>query len=242
MKVDALTLELRPRSMNEAADLGVRMVQANARSLWQCFLPVYAVVVALALSLMDVAQWLPSLVIFWLKPWLDRTLLFVLSRAAFGQATGVADLWRARGAVWWSRLAVTLSVRRLSPWRSYTQPIDQLEGQQGSALRARCATVLSGQRGRAAGMQFVFSNLELVLNIGALALVVWFSLPGHQSAAVPWLTGGSNAALWMATLVYAAVVLLVEPFYVGAGFSMYLNRRVQLEAWDVEQEFRRAFG
>ena len=98
------------------------------------------------------------------------------------------------------------------------------------------------QRGRAAGMQFVFANLELVLNIGALALVAWFSLPGHQSAAVPWLTGGSNAALWMATLVYAAVVLLVEPFFVGAGFSMYLNRRVQLEAWDVEQEFRRAFG
>jgi hypothetical protein len=242
MKVDALTLELRPRSMTEAADLGVRMVQANARSLWQCFVPVYAVVVALALSMMEVAQWLPSLLIFWLKPWLDRTLLFVLSRAAFGQATGVADLWRARSTVWCSRLAVTLTVRRFSAWRSYTQPIDQLEGQRGSALRARCATVLNGQRGRAAGMQFVFANLELVLNIGALALVAWFSLPGHQSAAVPWLTGGSNSAMWMATLVYAAVVLLVEPFYVGAGFTMYLNRRVQLEAWDVEQEFRRAFG
>jgi hypothetical protein len=34
----------------------------------------------------------------------------------------------------------------------------------------------------------------------------------------------------------------VEPFYVGAGFTMYLNRRVELEAWDIEQEFRRAFA
>jgi thiosulfate reductase cytochrome b subunit len=42
-------------------------------------------------------------------------------------------------------------------------------------------------------------------------------------------------------LVYAGVVLMLEPFYVASGFAMYLNRRVELEAWDVEQEFRRAF-
>jgi hypothetical protein len=36
-------------------------------------------------------------------------------------------------------------------------------------------------------------------------------------------------------------VVVLEPFYVAAGFAMYLNRRVQLEAWDIEQEFRRAF-
>jgi hypothetical protein len=28
---------------------------------------------------------------------------------------------------------------------------------------------------------------------------------------------------------------------VAAGFAMYLNRRAQLEAWDIEQELRRAF-
>jgi len=27
---------------------------------------------------------------------------------------------------------------------------------------------------------------------------------------------------------------------VAAGFAMYLNRRVELEAWDIEQELRRA--
>ena len=36
-------------------------------------------------------------------------------------------------------------------------------------------------------------------------------------------------------------VLFLEPFYVGAGFAIYLNRRAELEAWDIEQEFRRAF-
>ena len=37
-------------------------------------------------------------------------------------------------------------------------------------------------------------------------------------------------------------VLFLEPFYVGAGFAIYLNRRAELEAWDIEQEFRRAFS
>jgi hypothetical protein len=37
------------------------------------------------------------------------------------------------------------------------------------------------------------------------------------------------------------VVLFLEPFYVAGGFALYLNRRAELEAWDIEQEFRRAF-
>ena len=38
------------------------------------------------------------------------------------------------------------------------------------------------------------------------------------------------------------VIGFLEPFYVAAGFAMYLNRRAELEGWDVEQELRRAFG
>jgi len=242
MKVDALTVELRPRSMNEAADLGIRMAQTHARSTWTCFAPVHAVVAALALSTVEAWPWLPGLLIFWSKPWLDRTLLFVLSRAVFGQATGLGDLWRARKAVWRQGVLVALSVHRFSMWRSYTQPVYQLEGQRGSALRARCKTILSGQRGGATAMQLAFANLELVFAAGLFATAAWFSLPGRQSTAITWLTGGSTSAAFLLSLAYAGVVLFVEPFYVAAGFAMYLNRRVQLEAWDVEQEFRRAFG
>ena len=42
-------------------------------------------------------------------------------------------------------------------------------------------------------------------------------------------------------IAYMLAVLFVEPFYVAAGFGMYLNRRAELEAWDIEQEFRRVF-
>jgi len=41
-------------------------------------------------------------------------------------------------------------------------------------------------------------------------------------------------------LIYQIIVItLVEPFFVGAGFGLYLNARSILEGWDVELSFRR---
>ena len=34
-------------------------------------------------------------------------------------------------------------------------------------------------------------------------------------------------------------MLLLEPFYVAAGFGLYLNRRTLLEGWDIEVALRR---
>ena len=62
----------------------------------------------------------------------------------------------------------------------------------------------------------------------------WFFHPSAHS-------GELGVSLVM-TGAYALVVLFLEPFYVAAGFAMYLNRRVALEAWDIEQEFRGAFA
>jgi len=59
------------------------------------------------------------------------------------------------------------------------------------------------------------------------------------------LSQGGAAAGWsdvILTLTYAAAVGFVEPFFVAAGFALYLSRRAELEAWDIEQEFRRAFA
>jgi len=40
-------------------------------------------------------------------------------------------------------------------------------------------------------------------------------------------------------LVYAAAIFFLEPFYVAAGFGLYLNRRTLLEGWDIEVALRR---
>jgi uncharacterized membrane protein SpoIIM required for sporulation len=244
VEVDALCIRLRPRTMTEAADLGVRMVQAHARSVWTSMLPAYGASVALALATLPIAPWLPLLLLFWLKPWIDRSLLFALSRAVFGQATTLPDLWRARGVLLDGGLLAVLTRQRLSPWRSFTQPIDQLEGLRGAQRRVRRRVLLRGQRGQAALAQLAFGNVEFAFLAGLLALTAWFSPTGHHTDALGWLARNKGDTLGAAidAASYAAVVLVVEPYYAAAGFAMYLNRRVQLEAWDVEQEFRRAFA
>jgi pilus assembly protein TadC len=91
-------------------------------------------------------------------------------------------------------------------------------------------------------MQMIFSNTELALEFAILSILFWFAPEGSLTELWRWLVD-SDAPLQSALLaaVYAFVVGLVEPFFVAAGFAMYLNRRVELEAWDIEQEFRRAF-
>ena len=243
MQVDALAVDLRPRSMYEAADLGVRLVQANARSVWPSFLPLFVVVVAFSLATVEVAGWLPSLIIFWLKPWLDRSLLFVLSRAVFGESTRWADLWRERSQVLFGQWLSTLTLRRLSAWRSFTQAAYQLEGQRGTALRRRRGQLLRAKRGSAIAMHLAFANIEFILVSGLIALALWFVPPGKTDDLFELLFRSESLAATLAgALAYGCIVCMLEPFYVAAGFAMYLNRRVELEAWDIEQEFRRAFA
>jgi hypothetical protein len=243
VRIEALAITLRPRAMSEAADLGQRLVQVHARSVWRCYAPVWAALMLLCLATVEIAGWLPGLLIFWLKPWLDRSLLFVLARAVFGEATRWPDLWAARRDVFTRHWLRTLTLARLSPWRAFTQAIGQLEGQHGSARRKRRALLLGRQRGAAMGLQFVYANLEMIFVVALIALVGWF-LPDAMKAELWALYREDESAPMQAAfaLGYGLVVLALEPFYVASGFAMYLNRRVELEAWDIEQEFRHAFA
>jgi len=45
--------------------------------------------------------------------------------------------------------------------------------------------------------------------------------------------------IMIVNLIYGLGILAIEPFYVAAGFMLYINRRAHLEAWDVELNFRK---
>lgn len=98
--------------------------------------------------------------------------------------------------------------------------------------------------GNAALLALVCINFEIALALASVALVFLFVpveyLPETMRAAWSlaieqppwWVQVGSNLVGWIATSV-------IEPFFVGAGFGLYLNRRTQIEAWDVEIAFRK---
>ncbi len=243
MRIDTLALQMRPRAALEAADLGVRLCQATARSVYPCYLLVAVPTGLIALSLFEIAAWLPVLALWWSKPWLDRTVLFVLARAAFGQSTTIGDLWREQRTVWWRQFVITWTWRRLSPWRSFTQPVYQLEGLPFFRVRARIVQL----RGRYTGSAFMVTKAfywaEFGIAFAALSLLFWFAPPGEDFKLSTLFTEESSRLAQLASAVaYFLAVLFIEPFYVAAGFGMYLNRRAELEAWDIEQEFRRAFA
>lgn len=243
MQLEALAVRLRPRTPFEAGDLGVRLCQSAARSTYSCYALVAVPVMALALASHEISAWLPGLAIWWAKPWLDRTILFVLSRAAFGIATTPADVWRAQREVWWRRFPFSWTMRRLSPWRSLTEPVYQLEGFSILKARDRVRQIRSRAMGSALLMTSVFSLAEMALSLSLVSLVFWLAPSGR----VPrldelWAGEAPTFVVWSIPLAYAIAVLFLEPFYVASGFGMYLNRRAELEAWDIEQEFRRAFA
>ena len=244
MRVDAFAIRLRPRSNFEAADLGVRLCQSAARSVFSCYLAVLIPVTAVALACYEIADWLPIVMLWWSKSWLDRTILFALSRAAFGQATRPRELWREQRQVWGSQLFLTLTLRRFSPWRSFTQPVYQLEGLRGRELWVRVRQIRRGRTRAGTGLTSAFGCAETALVMGLLSLVLWFAPQGYEQgiARVLFMETGSHILDILATVAYAITIGFVEPFYVASGFALYLNRRAELEAWDIEQEFRRAFG
>ena len=59
MQVDELAVRLRPRTPMEAADLGVRLCQSAARSVYRSYGLVALPVAALALASYELASWLP---------------------------------------------------------------------------------------------------------------------------------------------------------------------------------------
>lgn len=240
MQINALAMRMRPRPPLEAADLGVRLCQSAGRQVYRCYWAVGLPVAALSLATFQIAGWLPVLLMWWAKPWLDRTILFVLARAAFGQDTTLSDMWNAQRRIWWSQLLFSLTTRRLSPWRSFTLPVHQLEGLRLLKTRKRVLQLRDDNTRPAMLMTGAFSIAENMLTIALVSLIFWF-MPGSEGTLNPFAPKSLEALAVPLTLAYIIVVLFLEPFYVAAGFAMYLNRRTQLEAWDIEQEFRRAF-
>jgi hypothetical protein len=243
VQLDALALRLRARTPIQAADAGIRLCQASARSVYAAYAVVALPVMTLALASSELAGWLPIALIWWAAPWFDRTILFVLSRAAFGQATTPLDVWRAQRLVWWRRAWFTATVRRLSPWRSVTDPVYLLEGLSLGASGRRVKQVRRPQAGAGLMLTLTFAVAEMCVLAALLSLVVWLAPQGVPAEALDSLIDPESSAFVLAVSVgYAGAAFFIEPFYVAAGFGMYLNRRAELEAWDIEQEFRRAFA
>ena len=246
MKLETLTVELRPRSSWEAMELGAALVRRHAGAIWTPWLLVTgAVFVLLNLAAWAVGQiWLAWLLMWWLRPVFDRIAQYVLSRAVFGSVPGTAETLRAQLHWGWKPMLGHLTWRRFSPMRAAMLPIDLLEGADPARLAERRRVIGGGVSGPAVLLTLACQNFLIALVLSAVLLVTLF-VPNEllpEAARAAWAMLTEDPPAW-ALIAFNAVdwlaVAFIEPFYVGAGFGLYLNRRTQLEAWDLEIVFRR---
>lgn len=247
MRLDDVTIALRARTQWEAVDLGATMLRAWWRPVYGAW---FAVVLPLAVVLHVVFAehaWLALLLLWWLKPFYDRVVLHVLAQAVFGAPPRVGEtLARLPAIVRSSGLAGGLTWRRLDPVRSFNLPVRQLELQSGKQARARERLLGRRAAGQATGLLYACLTFELIL-ILSLHLCRDLVTPAAVPSTLTFesffrdLFGFDEtpAAAIMQNAFALAAMAVVEPLYVASGFSLYLNRRTALEAWDLELAFRR---
>ncbi|GAB3252905.1 hypothetical protein [Chitinimonas naiadis] len=243
MRIDKLQLDLYPRSGWQAIDLGFSLLRLSAGTTyaaWLClWLPLVACCYVLTL-LSGEAGFLWILLSWWLRPLLERVVIYVLSRSVFGEQVS----WRSALRAWprqlgggWIRL-LTLW-RPFMPGRGLYQPIWQLENARGKFASERRRVIGRDNAGSTAyWFGLVCAHFEVVLQFGVLALLGLFFVEADAVNPFLLLIEGekehSNLILAASYLTYALAGGIIGPIYTACCFTLYLNRRAELEAWDIE--------
>ncbi|MBC7455236.1 MAG: hypothetical protein H7335_16370 [Massilia sp.] len=247
MQIDQLQIELRPRSNAQALDLGFALLRSHAGAAYLAFLALWLPLIGVALAL---TAWWPQhnwafmLAAWWFKPILERAPLYVLSRQVFGAAVTWQEAVRA-----WPRqlgggaLRLLTWARPFAAGRGLYQPMWQLELARGAVARTRMRVLArNGTAQSAFWFGAVCAHLEVVLQFGILGFIgIFVSGPEASNPFAIFTAAGRSADPVLELVIVAAfgvATAIMAPIYTACCFTLYLNRRASLEAWDLELQLR----
>jgi len=239
VNLDEIVVELRPRNPWQSIDLGFMLGRkwfVSLYLLWCCIsLPVYVGSVALGLS-----GWIWLFIWWWFKPLYEAPMVYWCSRVFFNQPVTYREALGAAFKNFVPLLFSYLSIARLGPARSRNMNVIMLEGLKGRE-RSRRMDVL-GSNDRASWLIIVCVHIEIIL-IYSIVLLAFYMMPEQFRRGFNFLEFlDSGPDHWMDHTLNILTVFcagLVAPFFVSAGFVLYINRRTHLEGWDIELQFRR---
>ncbi len=246
MQLDQITANIRMRNPWEAMDLGFALVRHSWQAIylpWLMFLTTCSVICYMLMP-EDYKQY-AIFAVWWFKPLYDRFLLNILSHKLFNDNLSTTQALKATPRLIKSTgLFGGLTFRRPSFSRGFNLPIWQLEQLRGKARSSRQSILLRNAHSHAVGLTLGMIFIELTLYFSLYALIILFLPETFQGSAFGIFFGddlSEGAATWLHILdqvIYTLALFLIEPFYVAASFTLYINRRTQLEAWDIELVFR----
>lgn len=249
MQIDRLQIDLHPRPNAQALDLGFALLRSHAATTYSAWLALWLPLIGLCYLL---ALWFPSIgagwifLAWWLKPLVERAPLYVLSRQVFGESVtwqGTVRAWPSQLKGGWFRLLTWW--RFIVPGRGLYQAIWQLEGARGTVAAQRRKAIGGRNTGTSAGWYgVVCAHFEAILQIGFIALVgIFVSSENNINPFSFWLDPEHRSSAAMVALTFACYAIpsaIVGPIYTACCFTLYLNRRATLEAWDIELTLRQA--
>jgi hypothetical protein len=252
MQLDKLELDLQPRPNAQALDLGFSLLRQHARDTYfawlALWLPVIVGCTALACIWREYAG-IFLLAAWWVRPMLERAPLYVLSRQVFGEDVSWREAVRAwprqLGGGWFYLLTWG---RFFCAGRGLYQPIWQLEGARGKVAAERRKILSKNRTGRSAvSFGAACANFEGILQLGLLFFIgIFISDEGTVNPFIllrKFANEGNGfapdlTALLLTFLGAAIAGAIVGPIFTACGFTLYLNRRATLEAWDLEIALR----
>ncbi len=243
MQLNKAQVVLRSRNPWEAMDLGIVLARRHAGLL----MATWAVITIPLFLVLTLIFWqkpmVAVLIIWWLKPALERLPLYILSNALFANTPSFKQSLKAWPALLKPQLLASLTWRRLSMTRSFDLPVQQLEGVSGTERQQRLVTLGRQYTRTPTWLTIIGLHIEMALWLGLIVLL-YLLIPAQLQTDWSWaklLEITQHQWLWaehLSNFLYVLVLIIWQPIYVACGFTLYLNRRTELEAWDVELVFR----
>lgn len=242
MQLDKIIIALRQRSPWEAMDLGVMLM----RKLWPVIFIPWFIMMSIVLSFVIFADyqgyWIfASLFLWWIKPVYESMILHILSRGIFGEYLSASDVYSSMGQ--WLKTGILTSIFfwRFSASRSFNMSVHLLEGLSGSARKQRLEALHRISGSHSMGLTIIGIHFEYILAMTLYILLFFIAPDSTTDYFTSMVEDNADQTLWyvIGSIIYAITLFILEPFYVASGFMLYLNRRTQLEGWDIELDFKK---
>jgi hypothetical protein len=238
MDISNLTIKLKHRNAWSAIDLGFLLAREH---YWQLLISwmILSLPLFLLIQLFD-NEWnfWGMILIWWLKPFWDRGPLYIISKALFAETVSWKALLKQYRFLLSKNAFAWLTYRRLTPARSYVQPVIILEGLTGTALKKRLSGLHYGAGSAPSWLTIACAHFEVILMLGIYGLIVMLIPAEADIDYWEMLSQETASSAYLSNFVTYTCAALIAPFYVCAGFMLYINRRILLEGWDIEIQFR----
>jgi hypothetical protein len=237
MNLDRIAVDIRNRTQWEAMDLGIPLIRNYWKPIYLSWIMVTLPVVIMLCLFFPGYSWVPILIIWWLKPLFDRFPLYFMSRTFFNETPKFVQAIKELPCFIFKNLLFDLTIFRFSPWRSLVMPVKHLENLKVKQRIKRIKVLAGNVRGWATLLTTLCFLFELGLFLGWYFLL-YILFMKYIINPCDIFTKTGLLEFYFHVLFYYISFSVVEPVYVAGGFSLYINRRVFLEGWDIELVFR----